>query len=87
MYTSRLAFVVVFCGYSNTPGPHPLNCLTEFWLEAGCSASGTGAPAYADSAQLAYWNSGNVWFVKYDMAAFYGRAVDGHSYYIPRCLG
>ena len=69
-------FLLVFCGDDSTPGPHPLVCLTEFWLEAGCSETGQRVPANSDDTQLAFWNSYNVGAVNVDMAYYYSYAVN-----------
>ena len=75
------------CGYDNATGPHQLACLTEFWLEAGCLATGERAPASIEASLLAVWNSWTVGLVREDMADYYTFAEDGQQEYRAYCLG
>ena len=78
---------VATCGSDSTPGPHPLQCLTQFWLEVGCLESGTYAPASVGAGQIAFWDGLNVAAVRADMTDHYGRATGGDQTYMSRCFG
>ena len=73
------------CNKTVGPGPHPQNCLRIWWLKAGCTMVGNGAPHQV--AESSYWNTNSVAVVKNDMAAWYTLAVQGYCNYPVACFG
>ena len=73
------------CGALSSPGPYSLTCLTSFWLEVGCTNSGTAAPVNVDD--VSWWNARTVQAVKEDMHSYYLFAIAGDTAYIRYCFG
>ena len=73
------------CFKTSGPGPHPIACLTAWWIETGCSVLGTASPTTNPS--LVYWQERDVQAVKDDMAVYFRYASDGISVYIAKCYG
>ena len=68
-------------------GPHSLTNLQRWWINSGCSESGTAYPANVDDAQTVWWNQRTVADVKADMAAFKSNAEKGVGSYQERVVG
>ena len=65
-----------------TPGPHSLVDLQQWWIQAGCGDDGTVYPELPTSAaQIALWNAKTVSRVKADMAQYRTNADEGKGGY------
>ena len=69
----------------NTPGPHHITCLNQWWEDTGCLQEGLHSPR--NDINLKYWNSITLGQVKSDMRNYRKSADENVSVFKLKCFG